>query len=358
MKTQRNFALDLVRSIAILLVFSNHLLTNILKADLGPFWYLASLGVDIFFGLSGFLIGGILINMAGDAKAWITPQDTFRFLIRRIFRTAPLYFFLLIVNFLVCRFLLKNVHTFDWHFLFWLQNFTHHPPSFFGESWSLCIEEWFYLSYSILLCLFTLSVRKWNLAFLDKVLVFTVAYIILFTVIRSAFSDFTYADSKVVAFRMDSIAYGVLMAVLNKKRILDNYRNQVGITGGLMLLFGIFIFLKSPFPFLHNFHYTLSGLGVAVCVWYIHKSSLSMHRFSKQIRFISKTSYSIYLINLIAIYLLLHFSQVQANVYFVFLLGLVVIIGFSYMTYKFVELPFLRFREMYFPERRMSIFSE
>lgn len=348
---QRNFGLDLARTMAITLVFSNHLITNILKIDIGPFWYLAYLGVDIFFGLSGFLIGGILIRLCDDLNGMLSPRDTLNFLMRRWFRTAPLYFLLLGVNFCTYNFLLEQTTSFDWHFLLWLQNFQHYPPHFFGESWSLCIEEWFYFTYSTLLCLFMLFTKRWRMKSIDKILLFTIAYILFFTIVRFICCDFNYSEIKIVIFRLDSIAYGVLMAALNQKRKLDNYKKAVGITGSLLLLIGVLFFLKAPFPFFSVFYYNLAGLGIALCVWYVQKSPFPKHLFPRLIVFISKISYSIYLVNLIVVYLLLYFFGRVINNYFLMLPGFALVLSLSYLTYRFVELPFLHVRNKYFPEK-------
>src|SRR5260370_30220392 len=103
-------------------------------------------GVDLFFVLSGFLIGGILM----DSKDSPTYYRTFY--LRRIHRIFPLYY-LMIGLFVVGNLLLPNAFLFAspipaWPFLFFLQNigfgFTHaHARA--AVPWSLAVEEQFYL---------------------------------------------------------------------------------------------------------------------------------------------------------------------------------------------------------------------
>src|SRR5580704_17224190 len=96
--TRRIPELDGLRGIAILLVLMFHYCQNILNPQVGfvPRFLDAALrlswsGVDLFFVLSGFLIGGILI----DARE---SSNYFRvFYMRRFFRIVPVYAVFLIV---------------------------------------------------------------------------------------------------------------------------------------------------------------------------------------------------------------------------------------------------------------------
>lgn len=140
--------LDLLRALAITMVVVGHarpLLT--LTRPLSSFWWLEGgrMGVDLFFVLSGFLIGGILLE---THKHLGTSRILAGFLIGRWLRTLPLYYFFLLVNVLV------HLAFFPWPFgwgwelspyLWFGQNLTERTPPFFFESWSLAVEEWFYL---------------------------------------------------------------------------------------------------------------------------------------------------------------------------------------------------------------------
>src|SRR5579883_268892 len=121
----RRFGLDVWRALAITLVLVGHAsffflpLTSKLDA-----WYgLAFLGVELFFVLSGFLIGGILIAEFRDG--------TFRlrqFWLRRWLRTLPNYFLFLALNIVLYRAMNGAWPQFGL-FLVFLQNFAWpHPP--------------------------------------------------------------------------------------------------------------------------------------------------------------------------------------------------------------------------------------
>src|SRR5260370_21839924 len=112
-------------------------------------------GVDLFFVLSGFLIGGILLD-ARDSSNYFRV-----FYVRRFFRIVPIYFVFLFLALGLCAlgnfgitsdFLRMFRHRLPWlpHFLF-LQNFWMALTSSFGASgltvtWSLAVEEQLYLS--------------------------------------------------------------------------------------------------------------------------------------------------------------------------------------------------------------------
>ena len=131
-------SLDVLRSVAILLVLSLHVgeffSPSIQKL---PFVYYGWSGVDLFFVLSGYLIGGQLWKEL-DRRGSI---DVGRFLLRRGFRIWPLYYaFILIVGGLALlrgepmRAFLADI--------FNVSNYFHHR---IAGGWSLSTEEQFYI---------------------------------------------------------------------------------------------------------------------------------------------------------------------------------------------------------------------
>ena len=135
---ERIFGLDLLRAVAIGLVLVCHL---------GPFfvapfiagWFaqicnLANVGVDLFFVLSGFLIGGILLR---EIECGMTLRGMLRFWSRRWWRTLPNYYLFLALNMAACWFL---GHAADApRYLAFMQGLWWDPdPRVFHESWSLC----------------------------------------------------------------------------------------------------------------------------------------------------------------------------------------------------------------------------
>lgn len=132
MHGKRNFGLDLARAAAITMVYLSHGVTAF--ASLG-------VGVDLFFVMSGFLIGRIYFRAKakGEFSLWGFWQA-------RWGRTLPPYFAALALFAIASFYFPKNpIH---WYYVFFLQNFL--GMTGFGPSWSLCVEEHFYLALPIL----------------------------------------------------------------------------------------------------------------------------------------------------------------------------------------------------------------
>jgi peptidoglycan/LPS O-acetylase OafA/YrhL len=158
--------LDAVRGIAILVVLAH----NLHGFSSAPFSIVSNygwMGVDLFFVLSGFLITGILL----DSKS---SENYFRnFYARRCLRIWPLYYSVLILMFVI----LPLVRPQDapelfqrsspwWSYPFFLQNFLVSAPALavgpLGVSWSLAVEELFYLVWPLFVRL--LSTERLQLA--------------------------------------------------------------------------------------------------------------------------------------------------------------------------------------------------
>lgn len=144
---ERAPGLDLLRATAILLVLVSHaaLITEGVGLPVALARQAGPLGVDLFFALSGFLIGGILID-TGDRLR--NRRVVAGFWLSRWLRTLPNYLLFFAVNLGLWAWVYRS-HRVPWHqasrSLLFCQNLTHAPGAFFVESWSLSVEEWFYL---------------------------------------------------------------------------------------------------------------------------------------------------------------------------------------------------------------------
>jgi peptidoglycan/LPS O-acetylase OafA/YrhL len=136
---KRNGSLDVLRALAIVWVVNCHIVTAYGKA---PHLYplqLGGKGVDLFFALSGWLLGRQLLNEMRQTGT----INVRRFWYRRWLRTLPAYYAVLLVT-LAWQ---LPARTPSWRyttFFFFGQNYLPQMP-FFGVSWSLCVEEHFYL---------------------------------------------------------------------------------------------------------------------------------------------------------------------------------------------------------------------
>ena len=142
--------LDAVRGLAILVVMAHNISPKYPVLHSERLFADGWMGVDLFFVLSGFLITGILL----DTK--ISASYFKNFYVRRCLRIWPLYFALLFFMFVIVRFL--NPSEFQtviqtsspwWAFPLFLQNFllpiSTNAAGPLGVTWSLAIEEQFYL---------------------------------------------------------------------------------------------------------------------------------------------------------------------------------------------------------------------
>ena len=138
--TRSNLGLDVVRAAAILAVLFSHTYTWWLGPGRGAeiiAAYIGGAGVEVFFSLSGFLIGGILLRAA---RTGLDLPALRRFWLRRWMRTLPAYWTLIVL-------LSLHFGTWDWRTPLFLQSFAPFAQwtPLTPHTWSLVLEEWFYL---------------------------------------------------------------------------------------------------------------------------------------------------------------------------------------------------------------------
>lgn len=150
--------LDHLRAIAILLVMIFHFGQG-LPSWLEPVKQIGWTGVDLFFVLSGYLIGFQLLK---EYKQ--TSEISFRkFYLKRFFRIIPVY-----IAVLVLYYSLPNMREGSgmpplWRFLTFTQNLglNAQTQKSFSHAWSLCIEEQFYLLLPItIMAVFRFKISK------------------------------------------------------------------------------------------------------------------------------------------------------------------------------------------------------
>lgn len=173
--------LDLLRAAAIVLVMLFHFAGSYsLPKDSYPvrFFLWGKHGVDLFFVLSGFLIGGQIIE-----ESLLSRFSFATFYIKRFWRIFPPYYFAVLVFFLVYLYasgggifrnsaILNDIYA---HLLY-LQNYTS-PVIYGGVYWTLAVEEQFYILIPALLYLLIRRTGKslplWLLSVIASALVAT-----------------------------------------------------------------------------------------------------------------------------------------------------------------------------------------
>jgi len=191
--SQRNFGLDLIRVIAISLVFYSHAVRGIVKGVL-----VGNLGVELFFVLSGFLVGRYFFISGRHYSLNFAAK----FIAKRWLRTLPLYYTVIILKIILTKYSFSET----WTYFVFIQNYF--SLSFFSVSWSLAIEEWFYL---LLPLVAVLAIK--NTMHIQRIIVFISVVFCAEFFLRAwyVFSDNTSweAISATIHLRMDSLLTGV-----------------------------------------------------------------------------------------------------------------------------------------------------
>src|SRR5215216_6825139 len=144
---ERQPGLDLLRALAIIVVVIYHAALFGFKLP-GRVDRFGWIGVDLFFVLSGYLIGGKLLASLAREKS----IKLGRFFARRVLRIMPAYLVILAVYFLLPSWReYPEMAQPLWKFLLSVQNIALHGGTAFSHAWSLAVEDQFYLALPFLL---------------------------------------------------------------------------------------------------------------------------------------------------------------------------------------------------------------
>jgi len=280
-KQKRIPELDGLRGIAVLMVVAFHYVNNQLinsSTLLGRIFYKLTsvgwVGVDLFFVLSGFLIGTILMNNRRSENYFST------FYIRRIVRIIPNYYLLIAFFVIICfiplfssdYFLTGNNVIPVWAYLLMFHNvFIAHLQNFGNTSvsvtWSIGVEEQFYIIFPFLVYLIKEKWLPWLL----------ISAIIIAPIVRMQYSNWVPAYV-LLPCRMDSIAFGALIAYMNHFHSLSAFVKRFRITIMVVLILDIFtcIFLSAKYGDLGIFRNTLFAIVFSAMVIFalVYKNSI------------------------------------------------------------------------------------
>jgi len=152
---ERQPGLDLLRALAIIVVVIYHAALFGFKLP-GRVDRFGWIGVDLFFVLSGYLIGGQLLAPLTRGR----PIDLWRFFVRRALRIIPAYFVILAVYAFLPSWREYPEMSPLWKFVLSVQNIGLHGGTAFSHAWSLAVEDQFYF----LLPLTLILVSRWSRA--------------------------------------------------------------------------------------------------------------------------------------------------------------------------------------------------
>lgn len=221
--------LDGLRGIAILMVLVWHYFCISMEVSSRGMFYLKDVlsltwsGVDLFFVLSGFLIGGILL----DARE--SPSYFKTFYARRVFRILPIYSALIGVYYLFLAtgafahspFMYRGMIPWFMYATF-TQNFAFSTGilvPMLTVTWSLCVEEQFYL---VLPTVVRFVPRKRLMAVLAGGIL---AAPVLRTILSTRLLHGEYWSFNMMPCRADALLLGVLAAMLVRSEIWEKIKD-------------------------------------------------------------------------------------------------------------------------------------
>ena len=356
----RNFGLDLLRFIAIIMVLIDHSQLQLPFSIRPIYQFIIFDGVMVFFILSGFLIGNIIIKQFEV----INFKKINNFWLNRWLRTLPAYYFVIFIQIILGGLIFKPQY---WvKYLAFIQDLTFHNGLFFPESWSLSIEEWFYLLFPILIVL--ISYFKFNnIKYLLACCIIIITSIILrhfFITLNNGVNyskplwDMTYRS--VTFLRLDSIAYGVLIAWLFnfKKSIFDKLNNiKWGLFGLLFLIFFRWYQLLDEnsfnYYFSKNIYFTISPFLLSLAIPFFFYLKPPNRKLLKIITYVSLISYSLYLVNMSVLQNLfinkINFEVITNNTSLIWAIKFSIFWIGTFLTsifmYKYIECPFMKLRK-------------
>lgn len=368
--------LDAFRAFAVAWVIIYHIniffdLSSSLKGFYPIFFRIANvgeLGVDMFFVISGFLISGLLYD---DLDSDIRIR---RFYGRRFFKIIPQY----LTATLVALVILKVLRPFNVTYIAFdynLQNFklssfsSHNEASILGHiffyqnfadsigilshTWSLAIEEHFYLGFPLLLVFVCklhtdINIRK-------KLLL-----IIYLTLIAAAcFIKLYYINVKMTVpqvstfYRYDALIFGCLLRLLEPE-FFKIPKKHWKILSTLCLISGLSIFLSFivfGFNKIKLFSYPLAyfASGLLIVAFIRKEIPFGLYSFlnNKILRWVGRNSYGMYLWHYIIIYLFFKLKTIIGVVPSVLLYIIAVIVA-GYISTITIEKYFLNIRKKLF----------
>lgn len=389
----RVFGLDLLRFIAILMVLLGHG-KMVLPQHIKPIFddFLLD-GVAIFFVLSGFLIGGILIKQLEREQP--TLGGLTHFWKRRWMRTLPAYLVVLVFLLLyTLAFLPKNFPDDWWKYFLFAQNLINERNEFFAESWSLSIEEWFYLTIPVLLfgTLYVLKTKVRNTVAIVSLVVLAAITFYRYKVYHAfgfsgnfedikAFKEYinTHLEYQVLP-RLDAIMFGVIGAFVSYyfPKIWNNKLNfLLAVCGAIMLYYTKRNMGPSHEEYAVVWFPLYKSLAVLMMLPFLSNWKKGFGHFTSWVTFFSIISYSMYLLNLNVVTNVLIKNVIHGNwhgkywaqltpaehfynnheKYYVgrhivteywildYCLFWGLTIGLSFLMYKLVEVPFMNLRD-------------
>ncbi len=351
-------ALDGLRGVAILLVVFLH------NFGFMNYFFFGWLGVDLFFVLSGFLITDILLKTVGK------PNFFRNFYMRRVLRIFPLFYLTLVICLLILPHL-KNLNlevSYYTNNQFWLwtylQNWLYVFKEPYGDkillhTWSLAVEEQFYLLWPITILL----IRRPKILLAIATVALVLTGITRYIVWSYKIEDLAYG-SLYTFTRIDGLCIGCMLALLMRINpgFLKKYTTAIVLLMAAINFGFYFINNQQSFtlPYLAFVGYTTFAVlfGLLVHEVVSGESKLIQFLFDNGIlKFFGKISYGLYVYHW-PVYILLFsffrdFFLININISYRMAetgSGILVTAAatlLSVISYRYFEKPFLKLKTKY-----------
>lgn len=346
-KISRYPNLDLLRALAVMIVVFYHC-CNLVGVPSWMWKWLEVLGsssVELFCILSGFLIGSIYWeenDRVGEVNIKV-------FILRRIYRTVPMYYFFMTLAYLAVY--VARDQDFSWTYLFFLQNYETAMP-FYVISWTLCVEEHFYLLMPFLVWLFLRIPKKLTIVSLAVLFILPLLFR-LFSYDETVGQVFGY---QVVAshFRYESLLLGVVISQILRyhETFFDKLiRYRYFIYAATFIIISSYVFL--PILTKAQISVTLSGILYGLCLIVAVRGkpiALATKPFTYKVAISSYSTYlahSLWLHAWIYTFDYLGIMSAWIRIPIMFLWSFTV----GYIVFKIIEKPIIRLRNRHVPAR-------
>ncbi|MFT6270767.1 MAG: peptidoglycan/LPS O-acetylase OafA/YrhL [Alphaproteobacteria bacterium] len=318
------------------------------------------IGVDIFFVLSGYLIGSIILKQLNEERFSFT-----QFYFRRIRRLMPVFTVVMVVSFGLAYWLMLPADFREFgqslatstvylsNFLFYREagyfdTASHLKPLL--HTWSLSVEEQFYIVFPFLAWFIFRVSRKW----------WTVTFAILTVLSLAASIVYLPKDASAVfylyPFRAWEMFLGVLLAAGSLPMIRrSSIINLLALVGSSLILVPTFLYTtQTPFPGLAAL---FPCLGTIIIIYCGNASNSIINKWltNPVLVFIGKISYSLYLWHW-PFYVFYVYYKVDFLTAIDIVLLLVATFGAAILSWRFIEIPFREGRAI-FSKKAFSVFT-
>ena len=348
------YGLNSLRGIAALIVVIGHVPLIKTKEGIPLLWFekidqftMGDLAVTFFFVLSGFLITYLLLTEQQNDK----NISIIKFYQRRVLRIWPVYYLLLIMGLYVLPYIFS--YSFPQDVIFYelnlwdsIKHWTFFPNiakqsnPFCFQSWSIGIEEQFYILFPLLI--YFLFRKSVNVELIFSSIIIAIILIRLFGE-QDNNAGIEVASNYLNRGQFDAMLYGAIAGSFFFKKSISLYRFR-----WLIWIVTIALFFKDL-----EIGYGLTNIiyGVMFSISILVLAQANLTSENNLLDMLGKYSYGLYMYHVVAIYLMLYFFPslfVSSGLIHQVLLYVLIIsstILVSHLSYRYFERPILAFKK-------------